>query len=112
MNQPMSRKQLSDLVNPVSHAGDCAGCCPQGEAARLQRSGLFPRALDLDFDAAATDASGDVRLTGIVRAAVGFLCVAARQTIDVLDNSSHYGVFSWCLHDRSISGVDSIVTVR
>ena len=112
MNQTMPLKQLSNLVNPMGHTGNRSGACPRREPPFLQRRGLFTGALNLDFDSAPADASGDVWLTGIVGASVGLLRVTAGQIVDVFDNSSHYGFFSWCLHDRSISAVDILVTVR
>lgn len=111
MNQTMRRKQLSNLVNPVSHPGNRPGACPLLEAPFLQRRGVFTGTLDLDLDSPPADAGGYVRLAAFVHIAMSFLGVAAGETVDVIDNSSHYGIFSWCLHDRSISCVDILATV-
>lgn len=110
MNQPMRRKQLSNLLDAVSHPSDRARRCPVLKAPFLQRSSVFTGALDFDFDATPADTGSHVRLPAFVGTAVGFLSMTARQVVDVFDNSPHYGFFPWCLHDCIISEVDISVT--
>ena len=106
----MSGEQLLDLGNTVNGPDDGTGPLPAVEEPLLQRSGGLAGTLHLKFNSATTNTSGDVRPASGVRRAVSFLCIASREVIDVLENHSYYGFFSWCLHGLIIP-LDKRVTV-